>query len=279
MHVIRREKILTILLLLGISFISFGCLAHQSSAGSITTTASIDNDAMRMKPVRIYQKIGQDTFTFDSETITYYAYFGLTFVQEGGTYQITPYVYVDTGEYFVSNLEATLTYTLKIEYNGKTINHSGSISDTAPFFGWDISEVYMFSLPQNSIEMGDFPTTMEIDFDYSISGGGHFYISGNQDLSRYFFSPLIELWALITILAVLGGVIILISVIAIKIKKKKSQLEAENLQRKKSSGASSGASHGLYSSQQQNPFKSKSINPNLESNKVDEEDDVNNLSM
>lgn len=219
---VRARLILFYILLSSLFIFLWSSKLHAVSGGTIKTAVSLDRSQMMNQPVKLYEKIGEDSFLFDSDTLTYDVYFALTFASEGGIKKIVTYVYI-TALTYVTNAVVDLTYDMTIIYNEKTIHHTGFTSDTAPFLDFNPSEIHAFKMDEDVIYNSEFPTTMEVVLNFTLDSGDiSFYLSDTKTMSKYFFSPDMELWVLIALIGGGAGGVAVIIIITYVVKKKKA---------------------------------------------------------
>ncbi|MBN2150616.1 MAG: hypothetical protein JW839_04120 [Candidatus Lokiarchaeota archaeon] len=199
-----------------------GSASADSGRGISPAYFQYSSSQMGNLPVKIYEKIGDVTFTHSATTLTYHIYFGLAFPNINGSQKIVAYIYLLTDQSYITNAQASLTFTLVITYSGKNITRTGVVSDSTSMLQFG-NELYAFEMLCMNFASSEFPMTMDVGLDYTLSSTDLPDLSKTDTYttSKYFLSSVMELWVLIIIICVAGGVGVLVIVLLVVHAKKK----------------------------------------------------------
>lgn len=207
------------------SVVGISILPQTFVAGDGIRPASLQysSDQMEREAIKIYEKIGDVTFTHATDTLTYHIYFGLAFPTINGSRRIAAYVYLLSDANYITNAEVHLSFVLDIQYNGKNLTRSGIISDSTSILQWG-NELYSFEMLGETFSDGEFPITMDVDLTYTLSSTDLPTLSKSDSYttSRYFFSPVIELWVFIVIICACAGAAVVVIIVVVIVHKKKA---------------------------------------------------------
>ncbi len=212
-----KKGSITVLVVLLVGMGAFiGSASADPGRGISPAYFQYSSSQMGNLPVKIYEKIGDVTFSHSAQTLTYHIYFGLAFPTINGSQKIVAYIYLLTDDQYITNAQVDLTYALDLKHNGKNITKSGFVSDSTSFMQWG-SELYAFEMLCQNFDLSEFPMTMEVDLDYSLGSTDLPTLSktASYATSKYFLSPVMELWVLILIICVAGGVAVLVIVLLV----------------------------------------------------------------
>jgi hypothetical protein len=222
---LMKKQLIPVLIGLLVGMSAFvGSASGYSGRGISPAELNYSSDQMGNQPVKIYEKIGDVTFTHMSDTLTYHIYFGLAFPTINGSQKIVAYVYLLTDNQYITNSEVFLTYTIDIGFNGKNITRSGIVSDSTSFMLWG-NEVYGFEMVGQNLASSEFPMTMDIALDYELSSTDLPSLSktGVYTTSKYFLSAIMELWVLIVLICAAGAAVVIIIAVVVVRKKNKNR--------------------------------------------------------
>ena len=175
---------------------------------------------------KIYKEIDEVTFVYDSTSITYDIYLGITIIDstDNEALLIWGLFCITINDYYVSSSTCLANATLNIADAAKGIDESisGSDTDTSSFFTSN-PVIYEFALGNFSINYDTFPITLDIGFSYELSSN-QFTKTGSYSTTQTFSGPrIIMMNILIITLLIIGGVVG--TIVFAVLRRKKTQIK------------------------------------------------------